>query len=52
MNKFYIQTQNVTSIITGTTMFIDGDKLYVYNGEELKGIYRTESIIVAYRTDK
>lgn len=52
MSKFYIKTTDSTTIIIGTTMFIDGDFLYMYNGELLYGMFRTDAIVDAHRTDK
>ena len=52
MSRFYIKTTDSTAIITGTKMFIDGDMLYVYNGEELYGMFRVDAIVDAHRTDR
>ena len=51
MNKYYIKTADVTSIIRGEKMFIDGDTLYVYDGDRLKGMYKLDSVVVAYETE-
>lgn len=51
MNKFFIKTLDVTSVIYGERMFIDGDTLFVYDGENLKGMYKVEAVILAYSTE-
>ena len=49
--RYFIKTTETTSIINGEKMFIDGDYLYVYNEEELVGMYLQDAIIDAHRTE-
>lgn len=51
MIKFYIKTTDSTTIITADHMFLDGNYLYVYNGEELYGMYKADAVIDAHRTE-
>jgi hypothetical protein len=51
MYRFFIQTQNATSIITGEKMFVDGDYLFVYSGEDLIGMFKADAVIDAHRTE-
>lgn len=48
--KYYIATTQCTAVISGATWFVDGDVLYVYDGEELAGMFRLEEIHIAYRS--
>ena len=49
--RFFIKTTESTSIITGDKMFVDGDYLFVYLGEELYGMFKADAIIDAHRTE-
>lgn len=49
-NRCYIITTQGTSVIVGTTMFIDGDILYVYDGEDLAGLFRMDEVREAHKT--
>ena len=52
MSRFFIKTTETTSIITGTRMEEKGDFLYVWNGDELYGMYLSAAVVDAHRTDK
>lgn len=49
---FYIKTKDGVSIIEGDNMFIDGDYLYVYKGQDLYGMYLVANVVEAHRTVK
>ena len=51
MNKFYIKTQDSTAVISGDYMTIHGDYLYVYKGDDLYGMFKSDAVVSAYRTD-
>jgi hypothetical protein len=48
--KYFIVTSQGTRIITGNNMFIDGDYLYIYDGESLCGMYKVCEVVTADRT--
>ena len=52
MSRFFIKTTETTSIITGTRMEEKGDFLYVWNGDELYGMYLSAAVVDAHRKDK
>ena len=52
MSRFFIKTKESTSVISGTKMFLDGEYLYVYNGDELFGMFLASAIIDAHRTER
>jgi hypothetical protein len=51
-SRFFIKTTDSTSIINGDYMTVHGDYLFVYAGEELVGMFRSDAIIDAHKTEK
>jgi len=52
MTIIYVQYCDKTSVVNGTDLIMDTDHLYVYNGEELIGVYRLSEVTAAYKTTK
>ena len=47
MNHYFIRLDDAGYLVDGDKMFLDGDYLYVYAGEELRGMFRAERIVDA-----
>jgi hypothetical protein len=47
MNTYFIRLDDAAYKVVGDKMFLDGSYLYVYAGEELRGMFRAERIVDA-----
>ena len=47
MNTYFIRLDDVAYEVQGEKMFLDGAYLFVYAGEELRGMFRAERIVDA-----
>ena len=43
--RVFVMFADKISVLPATTMLVDGEHLYVYNGEDLVGLYRVEDVI-------
>jgi hypothetical protein len=49
--RVFVMFADKISVLPATTMLVDGEHLYVYNGEDLVGLYRVEDVIAAYKSE-
>ena len=47
MTIYWVRIDRGQYNIEGDNMFIDGDYLYIYKGEELRAMFRTEIVLEA-----
>ena len=47
MSIYWVRIDRGQYNIEGDNMFIDGDYLYIYKGEELRAMFRTDIIVEA-----
>lgn len=47
MTIYWVRIDGGQYNIEGDNMFIDGDYLYIYKGEELRAMFRTDIIVEA-----
>lgn len=49
--RVFVMFADKISVLPATTMLVDGEHLYVYNDEDLVGLYRVEDVIAAYKSE-
>ena len=47
MSIYWVRVDRGQYNIEGDNMFIDGDYLYIYKGEELRAMFRTDIVLEA-----
>ena len=47
MSIYWVRIDRGQYNIEGDNMFIDGDYLYIYKGEELRAMFRTDIVLEA-----
>ena len=47
MNIYFIRLDDAAYEVLGDKMFLDGDYLYIYKGEELRAMFRADIVIEA-----
>ncbi len=47
MSIYWVRIDSGQYNIEGDNMFIDGDYLYIYRGEELRAMFRTDIVLEA-----
>lgn len=55
MTKAFIQTTRTTALIDADTLVMDnlgGDKLFVYCGEKLTGVFALSEVVDAHLTER
>ena len=50
MNTYFIRLDDVAYEVTGDKMFLDGDYLYIYSGENMRGMFKAAKVLDARMT--
>ena len=50
MNTYFIRLDDAAYEVTGEKMFLDGDCLYIYAGDDMRGMFKAEKVLDARMT--